>query len=160
MQIRIFALNLLLVFSTLGCKKPHPAPPLPTLVFAMVDSQGRNLITSPAAFKMTYIDLEGKPHTIQVDTKEYQQFYAVDSTAALPYTYIFQGSDPPIISGLSGVKTFYLETSGKTDTLYYDVKRDQASDQYEVLKTLFNGQPAELRVFPATGAPYYLFRRK
>ena len=173
-NFKALALGMLLISGLMGCKKT-PATPTPppggnqggndmpdNLVFVMLASNGRNLITSPTSLTMTYIDLQGRSQYITLNTPEQKPIGKIDSTRAEPYTYLFQSIEPAVISSL-GMKTFYLTIGGKTDTLFYDVQRNRpnaVTNQFDVVEALFNGKPAELRVFQATGAPYYVLRRR
>ncbi len=76
------------------------------------------------------------------------------------YDFYYSSLDAALSSS-GGMKTWYIELGGKTDTLYYDVQKTRPNDpvdKFDTKAVLFNGQVA-LQEDPGQ-PPLYVFRRK
>lgn len=104
---------------------------------------------------------QGKQFYLDYTGKEFKPIVAADSTSIFPYKYLYSNTEPGIESSL-GSKTWYLESGGKIDTLYYDVQHTRPNDrfhQYDVLSVLFNGKAIAPVNTPGV-VPYYVFQRQ
>lgn len=153
----------LIAISLCACKKPivdgytMPDP----LIFVLLNKQGKNLLTSVD----TPLRIYSYGYTNKLSylnyTNGFNPIIGGDSTANFPYKFAYSNLEPAIISS-NGVKDWYLELNGKTDTLHYDIQETRPTarfDRYDVIAVSFNGKP----VAPATtldGSAYYVLQRR
>ncbi|MDJ0364301.1 hypothetical protein QMK33_04000 [Hymenobacter sp. H14-R3] len=146
-------MKILLIFlaflSLCGCKKPanptgNTMPP--PINFALLDKQGNQLLTSTSTPIKVYFLKGTQPVYLGSECAGggctmVRETYT--STGNPKYSYKYSSLDMSLVSA-DGVKTFYLELGGKTDTLVWDVQKTKPNDplnKYDVVAVLFNGKP-------------------
>ena len=135
-----------------SCKKgPIPngnvMPPAANL--ALLDNNGNNLLTSTSSPLKVWFSKDGQPTYLGQEcagggctmVRE-----AHSSTGTLKYPFYYGSLDMSLVS-YGGIKTFYIEFGGKTDTLFWDVQKtrpDDLLDKYDIVSVKFNGKPVAI----------------
>lgn len=154
-------LSILLVLGLLACQACNRTVipnnnimPVP-LMFHLLDKQGVSLLTSVnTPIRVYSFDQNGQAQYLGSECQS--GGCTMVRASGPPYGFGYQ-SLWASQSSAAGIKTWYIELGGKTDTLYYDVRETRPNnplDQYDIVSVKFNGETIPLSV-----PPYVLQRR-
>lgn len=163
-----YALLVLFAGLACGCKKdpiPNGNVVPPALEFVLLDKQGNNLLASIATpIRISAVKSNGETGFLGQECAGggCTMIRAANrySTRNPKYDFYYSSLDAALSSS-EGVKTWYIELGGKTDTLYYDVQQtrpNDPSDKFDTKAVIFNGRVA-LQEDPEQ-PPLYVFRRR
>lgn len=140
-----YALLVSCIIALIGCKDSHVVPNSssmpPALVFALLDKQGNSMLTGiDTPVRVYSIDQIGKRNYLGTECNGggCTMVREVEPPYNFVYVSLFAST-----GSLAGIKTWYIELGGKTDTLYYDVRRTHSNDPlmaYDLMTPLFNGK--------------------
>ena len=169
MKSKYFSFALLGILTSVSCTKTPVTPngndmPYP-MQFVLLDKQGNELfISEDTPIKVSSFNSRGQRFYID-NQSEYPDgniklIKSITPSSTYPFRFIYSSLSIPLASS-DGSKEWYLELNGKTDTLYYDVRRtrpEALTNQYDVISVSFNSKPVAASGDPLN-SPYYVLRR-
>ncbi|MDF7815930.1 hypothetical protein [Hymenobacter sp. YC55] len=147
-----------LLMSALSCQKNDPKPyvrDLPSKFrFAIVDNTGQPLLTKSDQKVVLSFTQNGQ-------NKEVTGYQLIALPTDNPLKgYIYSSLDAAMFSGDNGIREFYVNINGRTDTIYLEVEKSKTANAagglYTYRHVKFNGQ----EIVEQTDISSYVFKQQ